>query len=141
MALLVMPRATGTQATSRNLIVAPVPQKRLVPTIENRVSEVFTNTTIPCHNLLNALRIETFSRAWAGGSRGIRKLASAAAPYPGVAYRLLQDTPTRLVLLRRPAPPSPPLAAILDLVRELFGDAPDASKDAGQGLEATLVGT
>src|SRR5215469_15133943 len=39
MRLLVIPSATGTHATSRNRIVEPAPQKRLVPSIEKRVGQ------------------------------------------------------------------------------------------------------
>jgi DNA-binding transcriptional LysR family regulator len=92
-------------------------------------------------NIVQHVRSAGEALALVSAGRGVyRMAASAAAPYPGVAYRLLQDTPTRLVLLRRPAPPPPPVAAILDLVHELYGDAPDASKDAAHGLEGALVG-
>jgi len=93
-------------------------------------------------NIVQHVRSAGEALALVSAGRGVyRMAASAAAPYPGVAYRLLKDTPARLVLLRRPAPPPPALAAIVELARELFSDAPDASKDAASGLEATLVGT
>jgi DNA-binding transcriptional LysR family regulator len=70
-----------------------------------------------------------------------RMPASAAPPYPGVVYRVLEDTPTRLVLLRRPEPAPPAVAAVVELAHELFGDARDASNDAAPVLEETLVRT
>jgi DNA-binding transcriptional LysR family regulator len=69
-----------------------------------------------------------------------RLAASAVTPYPGVTYREIEDAPVRVVLLRRPAPPAPAVEAITALARELFTDAPDASKDAALGLEGELAG-
>ncbi|HTX09764.1 MAG TPA: LysR family transcriptional regulator [Solirubrobacteraceae bacterium] len=73
---------------------------------------------------------------------GVYRLpASAVAPYPGVTYRELEDAPARVVLLRRPSPPPPAVAAIAVLAHDLFGDASDASNDAALGLEGALVRT
>ena len=88
--------------------------------------------------------VRSASEALALVSAGLgvyRMPASAAAPYPGVAYRVLEDTPTRLVLLRRPAPATPAVGAIVTLARDLFSDAPDALKDAARDMEAPLVQT
>jgi DNA-binding transcriptional LysR family regulator len=88
--------------------------------------------------------VRSASEALALVSAGLgvyRLAASAAAPYPGVTYRLFEDTPTRLVLLRRPGPARPAVAAIVELVRELFGDASDALKDSPRRLESALVAT
>lgn len=69
---------------------------------------------------------------------GIYRLPStAAAPHPGIVYCELEDAPSRLVMLRRPEPPSPAVAAVAALIVELFGDAPDASNDGVQGLEVS----
>jgi DNA-binding transcriptional LysR family regulator len=73
---------------------------------------------------------------------GVYRIASSAvAPHPGVTYRQLEDSRSRVVLLRRPAPPPPAVAAIAELARELFSDAPHASKDAAMSLEPTPART
>jgi DNA-binding transcriptional LysR family regulator len=61
--------------------------------------------------------------------------ATAAVPTPGVIYRELEGVLTRTVLLRRPEPPSPAVAAIAALIEELFYDAQSASKNARFALE------
>jgi DNA-binding transcriptional LysR family regulator len=70
-----------------------------------------------------------------------RMPSSAVAPHPGVTYRQLEDARARVVLLRRPAPAPPAVAAIADLARELFSDAPDASNYVAARLEAAVAGT
>ena len=71
---------------------------------------------------------------------GVYRLpSSAAAPHPGVVYCELSDVPSRLVLLRRPEPPSPAVAAVAELIRDLFGDASNASHDGLGGLEAAVA--
>jgi DNA-binding transcriptional LysR family regulator len=70
-----------------------------------------------------------------------RMPSSAVAPHPGVTYRQIEDAPSRVVLLRPPGPPAPAVAAIAELARELFGDAPDASNYSALTLEATLAQT
>jgi DNA-binding transcriptional LysR family regulator len=64
--------------------------------------------------------------ALVGAGLGVYRLpASAAAPHPGVVYRELPDAPTRAILLRRPEPPAPPVAAAIALAARTF-DAPGA---------------
>jgi DNA-binding transcriptional LysR family regulator len=73
---------------------------------------------------------------------GVYRLPAGAAPrQPGVTYRELVDMPSRLVMFRRPEPPSPPIAAIAELIRELFSDAPDASNNGLNDLEPSVAGT
>jgi DNA-binding transcriptional LysR family regulator len=61
---------------------------------------------------------------------GVYRLpSSAAGPHPGVVYCELQDLPSRLVMLRRPEPPSPPVAAVAQLIQDLFSDVSNASND------------
>jgi DNA-binding transcriptional LysR family regulator len=87
---------------------------------------------------LIAREARTPSEALALVSAGLgvyRLPSSAAAPHPGIAYCELEDLPSRLVMLRRPEPPSPAVAAIAALIQELFGDASDASSNGLQGLE------
>jgi DNA-binding transcriptional LysR family regulator len=66
--------------------------------------------------------------------------ASAAPPHRGVVYRELTGVPSRVVLMRRPEPPSPPVAAVAELAFELFHDASGASKNGSARLEAEVVG-
>jgi len=67
---------------------------------------------------------------------GVYRLpASAAPPHPGIVYCELQDMPSRLVMLRRPEPPPPAVAAVARLIEDLFSDASDASDDGIRGLE------
>jgi DNA-binding transcriptional LysR family regulator len=67
---------------------------------------------------------------------GVYRLPSSAAlPHPGIVYCPLQDVPSRLVLLRRPEPPSPAVAAVAGLIHDLFSDVPDTSHDVPHGLE------
>jgi DNA-binding transcriptional LysR family regulator len=71
---------------------------------------------------------------------GIYRLPSSAAPpHPGIVYCELEDVPSRLVMLRRPEPPSPAVAAVAELIQELFGDASDASNDGARGLEMSAA--
>lgn len=70
-----------------------------------------------------------------------RMPASAVVPQPGVVYRELEGVPMRTVLLRRPEPPSPAVAAIAELIQELFGDARGASNNAVPALEDAALGT
>ena len=69
-----------------------------------------------------------------------RMPSSAAVPHPGVVYREIEDTPSRLVLIHRPAP-SLPVQTIIALAHDLFGDAPGASNDAPGSLEARVAAT
>jgi DNA-binding transcriptional LysR family regulator len=67
---------------------------------------------------------------------GVYRLPSSAAPaHPGIVYRELEDVPSRLVMLRRPEPPSPAVAAVARLIQDLYSDARDASDDELRGLE------
>jgi DNA-binding transcriptional LysR family regulator len=73
---------------------------------------------------------------------GVYRMPASAAPlHAGVVYRELIDIPSRLLLVRRPEPPSPPVAAIAELIRQLCSDAPDASNNGGGGLEVSLTVT
>ena len=73
---------------------------------------------------------------------GVYRLPSRAAPpHPGLVYCELEDVPSRLVVLRRPEPPSPAVAAVAQLIQELFSDVSDASNDGVRALEPTRVRT
>jgi DNA-binding transcriptional LysR family regulator len=89
---------------------------------------------------LNIVRdVRSASEALALVSTGLgsyRLPASAVASFPGVVFRPLTGTQSRLVLLHRPFP-RPSVARIAELARELFGDADHASKDALPGLDVS----
>ncbi len=72
---------------------------------------------------------------------GVYRLpSSAATPHPGVVYCEIDDVPSRLVLLRRPEPPAPPVAAVAQLIQDLYGsDAPDASQDGPHALASSAA--
>ena len=59
-------------------------------------------------------------RRWRWSSAGLgiyyRTAASAAVPHPGVVYRELAGVSIRTMLVRRPEPPSPAVAAIAELI-------------------------
>ena len=76
----VMPNATGTHATSKNRIVPPVPQNKLVPTMEKRVSGVLTIARVAAPKFRITVTIDMELSLRAGGNRGINRFAAAAAP-------------------------------------------------------------
>jgi DNA-binding transcriptional LysR family regulator len=73
---------------------------------------------------------------------GVYRLPSSAAqPHPGVVYREIEDAASRLVLVRRPEPPTPAVAAVVALAGELFGDAGYASNNGARELELSAAPT
>jgi DNA-binding transcriptional LysR family regulator len=74
---------------------------------------------------------------------GVYRLpASAALPHQGVVYRELEDAPSRLILIRRPEPPAPAVAAVAGLARELWRDDADyASNNGDVALELSSAAT
>jgi DNA-binding transcriptional LysR family regulator len=65
---------------------------------------------------------------------GIYRLPlSAAPPHPGVIYRELEETPSRVVLIHHPAP-SRAARTIAELAAALFSDASEASNDSPVAL-------
>jgi len=73
---------------------------------------------------------------------GVYRLPSSAArPHPGVVYRQIADAPSRLVLVRRPEPPSPALAAVVALAGALYSDAESASNNGVGELELSAAAT
>jgi DNA-binding transcriptional LysR family regulator len=91
---------------------------------------------------LNIVRdVRSASEALALVSTGLgsyRLPATAAAPFPGVVFRPLTGTRSRLVLLHRPFPRAS-VARIAELAIALFGDAESASKNAASGLDVAVV--
>jgi hypothetical protein len=53
-------------------------------------------------------------------------------------YRPVEEIYSRVVVLRRPEPPRPAVAATERLIHRLF-DAPDASNDGGGALETAAA--
>ncbi|MBV9605547.1 MAG: LysR family transcriptional regulator [Solirubrobacterales bacterium] len=64
---------------------------------------------------------------------------SAAQLHPGVVYREIEDARSRLVLVRRPEPPTPAVAAVVQLAAELFGDADHASNNGARELDLSTA--
>jgi DNA-binding transcriptional LysR family regulator len=91
---------------------------------------------------LNIVRdVRSASEALALVSAGLgsyRLPASAASSFPGVVFRPLTGTQSRLVLLHRPLP-RPSVARIAELATELFGDAESASNDAVSRLDVAAA--
>jgi DNA-binding transcriptional LysR family regulator len=84
-------------------------------------------------------RSPTEALALVSAGVGVYRLpASAATPMPGVVYRELVGAPSRLTILHRPFP-SAATQAIIELVWELYGDAPRASQNAGSALDQALA--
>lgn len=73
---------------------------------------------------------------------GVYRLPSSAArPHPGVVYREIEDAASRLVLVRRPEPPSPAVAAVVALATALYSDAENASNNGAAELELSVAAT
>jgi hypothetical protein len=73
--------------------------------------------------------------ALASAGVGLYRLpASAAVAQPGLVYRPVDAVWSRVVLLRRPEPPRPAVAATERLIHRLF-DEPDASNDGDGALD------
>jgi DNA-binding transcriptional LysR family regulator len=73
---------------------------------------------------------------------GVYRLPSSAAhPHPGIVYREVEDAPSRLVLVRRPEPAAPAVAAVVEVVGDLFGDADYASNNGAGALEISSLAT
>ncbi len=73
---------------------------------------------------------------------GVYRLPSSAAqPHPGVVFREIEDAPSRLVMVRRPEPPPPAVAAVVALADRLFGNASDASNNGVGELELSSAAT
>ena len=86
--------------------------------------------------IVQHVRSATEALALVSAGIGVYRMqASATQPHPGVVFVQIEDAPSRVVLVRRPAPPAPPVAAIEELARSLFNDARGASNDASGRLE------
>jgi DNA-binding transcriptional LysR family regulator len=92
-------------------------------------------------NIVRDVRSAGEALALVSAGMGIYRLpTTAAAPVPGVVFRRLTGTESRLVLMHRPFP-RPSVARITELVADLFGDTDHASHDAARLLDLGLAGT
>jgi DNA-binding transcriptional LysR family regulator len=90
--------------------------------------------------IVQHVRSATEALALVSAGIGVYRMpASATQPHPGVVFVEIADASSRVVLVRRPAPPPAPVAAIEELARSLFNDARDASNDVADGLEEGAV--
>ncbi len=93
-------------------------------------------------NIVQQTRSPSEALALVSAGIGVYRLPSSAAlPQPGVVYREIEDAPSRLVLIRRPEPPPPAVAAVAALAGELFSDADRASNNGAQALELSAAAT
>jgi DNA-binding transcriptional LysR family regulator len=82
---------------------------------------------VPSAHRTASAPMEALALVAAGVGIYYRMPASALIPQPGVAYCELDGVPMCTLLIRRPEPPSPAVAAIAALIEELFSDASGAS--------------
>lgn len=64
---------------------------------------------------------------------------TAILPHAGVVYRELEQVTMRTLLVRRPEPPPPGVAAVANLITGLFSDASGAFDDVVGGLEMSAT--
>jgi DNA-binding transcriptional LysR family regulator len=90
-------------------------------------------------NIVQHARSPSEALALVSAGIGLYKLpSSAAAPFPGVTYREVSDTPSTLVLVYRPAPTAA-VQAIVDLALDIFSDTVSASNDTPADLETAAL--
>lgn len=112
--------------------------RKLVPAAYDAVIQRANERGIEL-NIVRDVRSASEALALVSAGIGIYRLpATAAAPVPGVIFRELAGTRSRLVLMHRPFP-RPSVARIAELVRELFGDADSASHNATTVLDASAA--
>lgn len=112
--------------------------RKLVPSAYDVVTQRASDRGIDL-NIVRDVRSASEALALVSTGLGVYRLpVSAAAPFPGVVFRPLTGTQSRLVLLHRPFP-RPSVARIAELAAELFGDADSASKHATIDLDASIA--
>lgn len=90
-------------------------------------------------NIVRDVRSGSEALALVSAGIGIHRLpATAAVPVPGVIFRPLAGTSSRLVLMHRPFP-RPSVALIADLAQALFGNTDLASNDVPPALDGGLI--
>jgi DNA-binding transcriptional LysR family regulator len=112
--------------------------RKLVPSAYDAVIQRASDRGIEL-NIVRDVRSASEALALVSAGLGSYRLpASAAGSFPGVVFRPLTGTRSRLVLLHRPFP-RPSVARIAELVIELFGDTESASQDALTGLDVSVA--
>jgi len=116
-------------------------QRDLAPTAYDAVTAAAAERGVRLR-IVQQTRSPSEALALVSAGIGVYRLPSSAAlPHHGVVYREIEDAPTRLVLIRRPEPPAPAVAAIAALASEVFNDADHASNNGAGALELSPVAT
>lgn len=112
--------------------------RKLVPSAYDAVTQRASERGIEL-NIVRDVRSASEALALVSAGLGSYRLpSSAAAAFPGVVFRPLSGSESRLVLLHRPFP-RPSVARIAELAIELFGDAQSASKYAAVSLDVSVA--
>ncbi|HUA69747.1 MAG TPA: LysR substrate-binding domain-containing protein [Solirubrobacteraceae bacterium] len=110
-------------------------QRDLAPTAYDAVTAAAAERGVRLR-IVQQTRSPSEALALVSAGIGVYRLpSSAAVPQHGVVYREIEAAPSRLVLIRRPEPPAPAVAAIAALAHEVFNDADHASNDGVGALE------
>jgi DNA-binding transcriptional LysR family regulator len=135
-------------AAREKLVLADLDRLPMVALQRDLAPGAYDAVTATAAELGLELRIVQHARSPSEGlalvSAGIgayRLPSSAARPHPGVVYREIEDAASRLVLVRRPEPPSPAVAAVVALAGALYSDAENASNNGVGELELTAAAT
>jgi DNA-binding transcriptional LysR family regulator len=132
--------AAGTVAlTDLDRLPMVVLQRDIAPRAYDAVTAAAAERGIELR-IVKETRSPSEALALVSAGIGVYRLPSSAAhPHPGVVYREIEDAPSRLVLVRRPEPPAPAIAAIAALACDLFGDADHASNNGAGALELSSI--
>jgi DNA-binding transcriptional LysR family regulator len=116
-------------------------QRDLAPTAFDAVTAAAAERGVRLR-IIQQTRSPSEALALVSAGIGVYRLpSSAAVPHRGIVYREIEDAPSRLVLVRRPEPPAPAVAAIAALAHEVFNDADGASNDGARALELSSAAT
>jgi DNA-binding transcriptional LysR family regulator len=133
-------------AGREKLVLADLDRVAMVALQRDLAPSAYDAVTATAAELGLELRIVQHARspsealALVSAAIGVYRLPlSAARPHPGVVYREIEDAPSRLVLVRRPEPPPPAVAAVVALAGQLFGDAEHASNNGARELELSAA--
>lgn len=92
--------------------------------------------------IVHQTRSPSEALALVSAGMGVYRLpSSAAVSQHGIVYREIVDAPSRLVLIRRPEPPAPAVAAVAALAHEVFGDANNASNNGARAVDLSPAAT
>jgi DNA-binding transcriptional LysR family regulator len=116
-------------------------QRDMAPRAYDRVTAAAAELGIELR-IVQQTRSPSEALALVSAGIGVYRLPSSAAhPHPGVVYREIDGAPSRLVLIRRPEPPAPAVAAIALVAGDVFGDADYASNNGAGALEIPAAAT